>query len=353
MVIVKRNTNNNENIENIILFIMNKHFNDNFFQILEVVDVNYFYVKILLETNGHKIYIKYSKSNFFLDKDFSINWVLQDLNICNKTIVSGYLRIYEIFYNITTCETLNTLKESFTFKNKVNDFVFDFIKKFNSLSVKSNDQIFSFENFIKNKVNFNLFFPFIKPKDINNFNEIACCYSLIREELIEKFNSCNFDFDQKILNHGDLKNENIFMDEDKIILTDFENAFWGDNVTDLCVYFINTNQSNLDFMSYLEKDKAFNYEKYSILYEICFLRKSLDLIIDIIFCYLSPEKRIKNQLSLNNLKINFFSKINEIKKTTPFLLNFINHSNVLLIGLFSSLCIPLLKTSLQFLEYFL
>ena len=68
--------------------------------------------------------------------------------------------------------------------------------------------------------------------------------------------------------------------------------------------------------------------EYSFYYDICLMKKSLDLIVNIIYCYIFPQNKHKSINATNTLKLNFFSKIEEINVMQNCLLNLINHSNV-------------------------
>ncbi len=294
---------------------------------IEILDINFFYTKILIEIKNMKFYLKYSKSKFFIHKDYSINRIFIDTDALPKPICFDYLKSSELYYSITTCDSMSSLKDNLTFKSPASKIVYSNIKIFNSYKIESDNKIMNFENFIKAKYNFNLLFPLIKRNHIDDFNEIASSYSVIRENLLYKFSKIK-GIEQNILNHGNLNEYNIAMKDEKIIFTDFENAFWGNSITDMSLFFINTLQDKLQFISFMDETTNISVDKYLEYYELCFFKKSLDFIIEVILCYIFPEKKFKPINSNNELNLSFFSTIEEFKKIVPFLKKFLNHSNV-------------------------
>lgn len=325
--IIKNNEHYNPYVLNIVLEISLKHFSCEC-EILEIVDVNSFYSNILVKVNGHAIYIKYSKDNSFINKDYKINWILQNLNITLQPIDIGFLESKKIYYTILKAEESFSLKENFNNTRETKLIITNILNEFHSLPIDANDEIPSFENILKLKFKFINIISFIKQSDIESFNEIAACYASVYEEMIYIFNAKDIKNEQIKLIHGNLNEFNILLNEDSFVLKNFEFCCWANPIVEECIFYINLNVDKKNFLTLLNIQDEERLQEYSYYYDLCLMRKLLDFIVNIMYCYIIPENKYKATHLTNTLKINLFSNIKEFNLLYPALLNFINHSSV-------------------------
>jgi hypothetical protein len=324
--IFKNNEYYNPHVLDIILEISLKHFSCEC-ELLEIVDINSYFYKILVRINNFTLYIKYSKSEIFIEKDYSVNWILQDLDLALKPIDCGYLKSRKIFYTLLKCESLLSLKDNFKTANEAIELTKNILTKFQSTEIQHNEKVPSFKSFLNLKFNFMTVFPLIKENNIEDFNEIAAWYTTIHEKMNYDFNNKTIEEIKVKLIHGNLNEFNILLNSDSFVLEDFEHCLWGDPIIDLCIFCINLNINKKTFLEVAGCNEM-TINKYLFYYDICLMKKSLDLIVNIIYCYIFPQNKHKSIHTANTLKLNFFSKIEEIKIIHPSLMRMINHSNV-------------------------
>ena len=324
--IIRNNEHYNPYVLDIILEISLKHFSCEC-ELLDIIDINSFYCKALVRVNNFTLYIKYSKSENFIEKDYGVNWMLQDLDMTLKPINCGYLKLRKIFYTTLKHESLPSLKDNFKTTNEAIELTKNILTKFQSTEIQHNEKVPSLKSFLNLKFNFITVLPLINESDREDFNEIAAYYATIHEKMNYDFNNKTIEESKVKLIHGNLNEFNILLGSDSFMLEDFEHCLWGNPIIDLCIFCINLNINKKTFLE-VAGGNEMTINEYSFYYDICLMKKSLDLIVNIIYCYIFPQNKHKSINATNTLKLNFFSKIEEINVMQNCLLNLINHSNV-------------------------
>lgn len=314
----------NSYIEEILNEICNKYFSKKFDLLLNI-EIDLISTKCLIKINDNFFHIKLSSVEDFIYKDYDISWILQDLNCCPKPIDRGFLKKFNLFYTIFEHIELNKLKYDLNL-NSIKKII-SYLNTFHCLKIDFNEKIETLNNFFLKKFNFAKFYYFFSNNLEQDFLTISCCYGEIYEKIKSFLNKGILKSDN-ILLHGNLNEKNIMLDNEDFAFLNFENAFYGDPSVDLCIFFINLKYSKKIMQSFYENRNEEYLNYISNVYDICFLKKALDFLTNLILLYINNEITSKDIIYENNIWLTFFSDIKEIQNAKKSILNIINHSSV-------------------------